>query len=47
MGRRDRTWIVGPETEPGIYRIRQAGASGAGPYEGITDVFELLPCDDA
>ncbi len=41
------TWIVEPETEPGIYRIRHAGASGAGPYEGITDVFELLPCDDA
>lgn len=39
------TWIVEPETEPGIYRVRHVGASASGGYEGISEAFELLPCE--
>ena len=34
-------WTVAPGTAPGRYRIRHAGASAAGPYQGSTRLFEL------
>lgn len=40
------TWIVPPDALPGTYRIRHEGESAAtGPYEGMTNSFELRPCD--
>lgn len=37
-------WLVPPETEPGVYRVRHTGASNSGSYEGISDSFMINPC---
>lgn len=39
-------WTVPADTRTGIYRFRHVAASNAGPYEGVTEPFELLPCAD-
>ena len=38
-------WLVPEGTPPGVYRIRHEGASAGGPHSGITNTFELLPCE--
>ncbi len=38
------TWVIPPGTAPGNYRIRHAGGSAAGPYEGTTRSFTVGKC---